>query len=468
MKKIFRNLVYQGGYQLLLIILPIITLPIVSRALNPKGIGIYNFTLSIASYFVLIAGIGLANYGVREISLVRKQRENLSNKFWELQIFNAIFAFLSLFLYILMVSFFEYRIFLYAQSFVILAALMDISWLFIAVEDFKRITLANMLIKLISFILIVGLIRTEEDLLLYIIIQSSSLFISQSVLWLFLKKYVDYVPVKFSAALNHFKPALTYFLGSLSITLYTNLNKTLLGIITTGAVVGFFSMSIQLVQMIIVLIGVFDTVMIPRMTENFSSSGEEGLIKFLAPSLKVQMYFTIPAFWGILLTNRSLIDWFFGIEFLPIVNYVPLFAPLLLIMPLGTAIFRQFMLPKNQMKRFNIIALYSAGINIFLNLVLIPRIGIYGAIVSSLVSEVFVTSTRIYDLLKQTAFKFDLKYILTNFLIGFVMFILVNKITTSLSPTPLTTLIQVGLGGLLYLFLTLLFKTCPIFFLRER
>ena len=92
MKKIISNFIYQAIYQLTLIILPIITIPIVSHSLGADGIGKYNFVTSVALYFTLTAGLGLSNYGIREIAQVENNKKKLSIKFWELEYFNLFTA----------------------------------------------------------------------------------------------------------------------------------------------------------------------------------------------------------------------------------------------------------------------------------------------------------------------------------------------------------------------------------------
>ena len=51
--KVFKNYLFNAGYQLLAIIVPLVTTPYISRVLNADGIGIYSFTFSIVSYFTL-------------------------------------------------------------------------------------------------------------------------------------------------------------------------------------------------------------------------------------------------------------------------------------------------------------------------------------------------------------------------------------------------------------------------------
>lgn len=67
-KKVVKNYLYNLSYQLLLIILPIITTPYVSRVLGAKGVGTYSYTNSITQYFILLGCIGLNLYGQREIA----------------------------------------------------------------------------------------------------------------------------------------------------------------------------------------------------------------------------------------------------------------------------------------------------------------------------------------------------------------------------------------------------------------
>ena len=62
-KSIRKNFVYNLIYQLLTIILPLITTPYVSRVLGAFNVGIYGYALSISAYFVLFGTLGTILYG---------------------------------------------------------------------------------------------------------------------------------------------------------------------------------------------------------------------------------------------------------------------------------------------------------------------------------------------------------------------------------------------------------------------
>ena len=76
-----KNFIYNFAYQVLVIILPLITTPYISRVIGPEGIGIQSYTYSIANYFVLFAILGISNHGNRSIAMVRDNDEKLNRTF---------------------------------------------------------------------------------------------------------------------------------------------------------------------------------------------------------------------------------------------------------------------------------------------------------------------------------------------------------------------------------------------------
>ncbi|MGM0167667.1 hypothetical protein IGI39_002651 [Enterococcus sp. AZ135] len=274
-RKIAINFFYQASYQILLIILPIVTIPIVSKALGPSGIGKYNYINSIVAYFVLVAGLGMANYGVREIAIVKDDKHSLSKKFWELESFNIFFSSVTIFIYLLWCLIFSNTIYFLISGILILSNLFDITWFFSGIEDFKKITIRNFIIRISSFILIVFFIRDKNDLFLYFVINVLSTFVSQLSLWVSITKYIYWVKVTFKDCLSHFKPLLSYFIAKIAVTLYQNATKTILGLMTTMTIVGYYSNSFSLILMCGNVINAMNTVLIPRMSSLYENNNEK-------------------------------------------------------------------------------------------------------------------------------------------------------------------------------------------------
>ena len=101
--KVFKNYLYNASYQLLALILPLITGPYISRVLGPNGVGINTYTYNIANWFVMIGSIGIAYYGNKQIASSRTDIQTLSINFFEIFIMKAITVAVSLVVYMIFI-----------------------------------------------------------------------------------------------------------------------------------------------------------------------------------------------------------------------------------------------------------------------------------------------------------------------------------------------------------------------------
>lgn len=147
-KRTVRNFVYNTAYKILIIIVPLLTAPYVSRVLHPNGVGIYSYTFTLATAFSLFAALGINTYGQREIAYCQQDKEKRSTIFWELVTYRFVTTTIVLIGYLVFSCFYqEYRNFLLEQAFIIVAVAFDISWYFQGVENFKIVVVRNAIIK---------------------------------------------------------------------------------------------------------------------------------------------------------------------------------------------------------------------------------------------------------------------------------------------------------------------------------
>lgn len=462
MKNTFYNFFYQSLFQVFKIILPIITIPIVSNALGPNGIGTYNYTNSIAQYFVLIAGLGVGVYGNREIARVRENKENLSKKFWEIFNMSFLVSVVSLMLYLLVVSFSKDRSYFYLQSFVIIAAIFDISWFFMGIEDFKKSSLSSLIAQFISFMGILLFVNDSSDLWIYILIQSMNILISQVIMWFFIGKEIIFIRTRIKDIVKHVKPSLQFFIPKVAIILYTNLNKTLLGWLDTRDSVGYFTNTLIMNSILVTLVTTLDLVLLPKFSNLAAKGDTDSIIRTIKKSIHIQLFFTIAMMFGLLIITPKLVPWFFGEKFLLLRNTIPMVSPLVIIMPLGMAVGRQYLVPLNRIGVYNKAVIIGAIVSIITNIILIPFLGIYGAITSTLLAELFVTFTRFVAFKKETKMRFDMKSISIYTISGIIMYLGATILTQNLSPSLVTTLIQVATGFIIYMLLTSIMKVNPL------
>ena len=78
------NFIFQSLYQVITLVIPFIVAPYLTRVLGSNNLGIYTYVGSIASYFVILANLGISKHGQRIIASRRNDNIELRKAFWSL------------------------------------------------------------------------------------------------------------------------------------------------------------------------------------------------------------------------------------------------------------------------------------------------------------------------------------------------------------------------------------------------
>ena len=195
------NFILSMAYQVLVVILPMITAPYVARVLGADKNGIYSFTASYQTYFSMFAALGTVSYGSREIARNRRNRQLRSKLFWEIELMTVLTSTISIIAFAAFIySRDRYQIFYIPQIMAIVAVMFDISWFFTGIEEFKYIVTKNALFKLLGAVLIFTLVHKPEDLLLFAVMFVITFTIAQTITYFVKKARTD----KMNDALNEF------------------------------------------------------------------------------------------------------------------------------------------------------------------------------------------------------------------------------------------------------------------------
>lgn len=197
--KILVNYLYSISYQIFSIIIPLVTLPYVSRILTPNGLGLNSFSLSFAQLFVVIGLLGFKREGNKAVarSITRADR---SENFFKIYIAQFISCLFSLVMYVVfVVIFYNENLNLYlVQSLYIIAAMFDVSWYFQGKEDFKKTVLRGMTSKILGCFLIFIFVKNQNDFYIYGFVLAFSNLTAQILLWisLFKEKEISFGDIK--------------------------------------------------------------------------------------------------------------------------------------------------------------------------------------------------------------------------------------------------------------------------------
>lgn len=292
MNELKKNFMYNVIYQILILIIPFITTPYVSRILHPEGVGIYSYTYSIVYYFMLVAMLGLNKYGNRKIAQVKDNKEKLSKTFKEIYIMQLLISIIMVIIYLIYVFLFEkkYTDIALLQSLYVVSCMFDINWFFFGLEQFKFTVTRNTIIKILNLFLIFIFVKNENDVWIYTLILSGCTLLSQLLLWPFVRKFVDNVPITFSGIKKHFKPNLILFLPVIAVAVYRMMDKTMIGIFSDMKEVGIYESAEKVINMPIAIITALGTVMLPRTSNMYANGLKEEGKTLIEKSLKFTMF----------------------------------------------------------------------------------------------------------------------------------------------------------------------------------
>ena len=200
-----KNFIYSSLYQVLVLVLPLITTPYVSRVFGAENLGVYSYTNTIAQYFVIFAMLGLNNYGNRAVAMARDDKEELNAVFSEIYTMQLVTGILSLLVYVVYAVFVaqDYKTYSLILTLYVLSAVFDINWLFFGLEKFKLTVTRNSIIKIGSVVAILVLVKTKDDLLIYTSIYAVSMFLSTIALWPYARKEGTGCPEAYKAQYGH-------------------------------------------------------------------------------------------------------------------------------------------------------------------------------------------------------------------------------------------------------------------------
>ncbi|MGN5882139.1 oligosaccharide flippase family protein [Staphylococcus simulans] len=458
------NLIYQGLYQVIRMMTPMITIPIVSRAFGPSGVGVSSFSFTIVQYFLMIASLGVQLYFNRLIAENDQSKRKLSQTFWNIFVSKALLSIVVLFCYLLMVFWFidSYQLIFYLQGIFLIGAFFDISWYYAGVEKFKLPSLINMLMSFLVLIVVVCFVHDPSDLALYTFIIAAITVFNQIPLFFNLFREIEFTSIQWRQVGFIIKSSFAYFLPNGQLNLFTSLNCLVIGVSLTYKDVGIFSNTFNILTVAIILVNTIDLVMLPRLTK-LTQNGHKSIKKILESNIHVQLLLTIPMVFGVIAIMPQFYIWFFGKSFYESVPLMTVLSILLVIIPLNMMMSRQYLLAKHRVASYNLSLIVGGLVNTILSFALIFPIGIYGIAVARIIAETIILIWRFVDI-KKEGIIYHSASIVKSLISSCLMYIVIVFIVPYLHPPMLTTMIEIITGILIYLICNLMLKNEHLIF----
>lgn len=437
-KSIAKNYLYNLTYQILVIILPIITAPYLARTLGPEGTGTYSYTISIVTYFILFGSLGIAMYGQREIAFHQEDKKEKANIFFGIFILRCITMIISMIaFYFIFARKGEYSTYYKILLLEMFANIIDISWFYQGIEEFKKTATRNIIVKLLSVVCIFIFIKNPNDVAKYLGIYVGTTLLGNLALWINIKKYIGKIKFENLNLKKHLKSTIALFIPQIAIQVYTVLDKTMIGAILNDMTeVGYYEQSQKIIKILLTIITSLGTVMMPRIAKCYADGKKEEIKEYMYKTFRFVFMLAFPLVFGIISVSKDFVPMFFGDGYEPVVQLINITSLIILFIGFSNVTGSQYLLATKKQKEFTISVICGAVVNAVLNYILISKFKALGACIGTVIAEFTVTCVQIYfvrnDFSILKILKSLLKYLVSSLCMFAISIIIGNVIDSKI------------------------------------
>lgn len=409
-----KNYVFNLLIQIITYLIPLVTAPYLSRTLTPTGVGNNSFVNSITSYFILFISFGFTTYGIKEISSLKHDKEEISKVFWNI-LFSRGFIFIIAFTIYIVTAYLcgfnsdvDKSIF-YIYSILLLNAFIDMTFFFQGLENFRIISITNVICRIGAAICYFIFVKSINDLFVYVFIFTSTSLIINIVAWIFAIKKLDIPNFKSINIFKCIKKNIPYFLPDLAISIYTMLDRTMLGYLANQEQVGYYEEAYKIIAIVTGLMTAISPVILPRISALIQDNNEDEVRNKIIKMGEIFFLLGLPCCVGLYTIARYFIPAFFGEEYLESVNVIYWLIPLTMIIPISSYAGNAYFYPRGKIAYSTIFFTCGALLNFSTNFIFIKLFGASGAAMTSLMAETLISTLCIIFSRKSVPYKTILK-----------------------------------------------------------
>lgn len=458
-KSIKKNYMYNLIYELLAIIVPLVTTPYVSRVLGATAIGDYSYTVGIVSYFGIIAVTGTKNYGQREVAIRQHDKKERSVVFWEIFLFRVFCTIVVTVAYLIFIMNFmqQYKILFIIQLLTVLSWVADISWFFQGMEEFKVTAIRNSFVKIIGTILIFICVKSPDDLWIYTLIYSGTNFLGNLTMWFYIRQEILLPSRRDVHVLKNIKGIMALFIPVIAIQIYTILDKTMLGSLCNTTEVGYYSQAEKIIKLALTVLSSFIAVLVPRISMLYNQGSMDTIEAYYKKTLDFIFFLAMPMMMGCIAVSDVFVPIFFGKGYEDVIALMQIMSLLFIILSLGQ-LYGNFLVAMKRQKFYTLAVVVAAIINAFLNFIFLVefKLGAIGVAWATIIAELACTIVQIIaskDILDmKKLFVPIIRYLLPS---G-IMFLVIDLIKNMIHNDTICLLGAVS-GGILSYLIVLLF-----------
>ena len=361
------------------VIFPLITVPYVSRVLSTGGTGHVAFAQSVASYFSLVALLGVTYYGVRVCARVRDDRAELSRTVLELLVILAcsttmVFAVYLACLFTVPKMNAQFGLFALFGLAIWLSS-FGVEWFYQALEQYEYITVRSVCFKLLALVLMFAFVRQRGDYAIYGLIVVVAGYGSNVLNLLRLRRFVDFRNCGHLNISRHFKPMLWFTIASISSGMYIQVDIVMLGFLGTTDMVGLYQLVSKIKSVLVTAVNSVGNVMLPRLSYYQARRKERQAGELIAKNMNFVMVFGSAIIALLILLADPIVALLGGADFAE--SAVPLrFVGIAVMCSAMNIVLANVMISKGMERTWAMVNAIGLALAVLANVLLIPQLGV--------------------------------------------------------------------------------------------
>ncbi len=446
-----KNYIYNLLYNILNILVPLVTAPYTARVLGADRIGIYSRTYAVISMVIMTGALGSAAYGQKEIAGARDDIRLRSNLFGEIVLIKGAFTAFVTLVFLLGASDSRDYPFYLIQSPFLIAAMIDISWFFQGIEKFKYIAVRNMCVRIAGVILLLLFVKSPGDLWKYLLIIGGSQLFGNLSMWPYIRGNIIKPHIRFRHIPLHIRGLTVYFIPSISYQIYAVLDKAMLGwIVGSDYENGYYEQAHKIVNMAVSVITAYTVVMRSRMSFLYAEFNKKAIQDNLKRSANIIALLAFPMSFGLLALARGVVPWFFGDGYEKVTTILCVLSPIFICMGYSHMMGTHILTPSGRQGKSNVGQCTAAGVNVMLNACLIPYLNSIGAAIASVCSELIIVFIYYWMVRKELSFEMLVSAAYKKVIAALIMFFILWNITKLFSAGVFSSFLEVLIGIMVY------------------
>ena len=437
-KSISKNIIIYAFKTLVGLLIPMISFPYITRILSVDAIGKVSFSSSIISYFILISGLGIYSYAVKEGAKIKDDEDawnNFASEIFSLNIITTLIAYIIFFILLLLSDkWSNYTYLLLIISINIFLTTIGVDWIYTIYEEYLYITIRTIIVQIISIIFLFCFVKDDKDIYIYAVYTIFTSAGSNIFNFFYSKKYVKFRWKVTTNTLKYIKPILLLFFSSIATHIYINSDITILGYMTTDSEVGLYNVAVKVYNIAKMVLLSINTVTIARLAYLINNDSIE-YKKLFNNLLNVNLIISIPSSIGLIVLSNQVLTVFSGIEYIKATSALSILALSIPFSVLASFIASGCLLLNNRENDILFASVASAIINIVLNFILIPKCGIEAAAATTLIAEILAVCIHIINARKYSIIDFKIHNLLKLIISSLIMFLIctiMNKVINNI------------------------------------